>query len=99
MARYDRVIRGHELTPLVAHRMQIGVADAAKQNFDFDILGAGFTPANTKRSQTRSWALCCISLDFGRIHVLKLLRPEEVSLAERAILFVKDAKKWRSRKS
>src|SRR5437762_5913468 len=37
MARYDRVIRGHELAPLVAHRMQIGVADAAKQNFDLHI--------------------------------------------------------------
>src|SRR5947207_2891628 len=37
MARYDRIVRGHELAPLVAHRMQIGVADAAEQNFDLYI--------------------------------------------------------------
>jgi len=33
----DRVIRGHELAPLVAHRMEIGVADAAEQNFDLNV--------------------------------------------------------------
>src|SRR5437773_339848 len=33
----DRVIRRHELAPLVADRMEIGVADAAKQDFDLHI--------------------------------------------------------------
>src|SRR5947207_2350629 len=30
MARHNRVIRGHELAPLVADRMEIGVTDAAE---------------------------------------------------------------------
>ena len=33
----DRVIRGHELAPLVADRVQIGVADATEQNFDLHV--------------------------------------------------------------
>src|SRR6266496_454507 len=37
MAGDNRVIRGHELAPLVAHRMQIGVANAAEQDFDLHV--------------------------------------------------------------
>src|SRR6266403_2231884 len=33
----NRIIRGHELAPLVADRMEIGVADAAEQDFDLHI--------------------------------------------------------------
>ena len=33
----NRVVRGHELAPLVAHRMQIGVADAAEQDLDLHV--------------------------------------------------------------
>src|SRR6266480_6800365 len=33
----DRVIRGHELAPFVADRMQIRVADTAKQDFDLHV--------------------------------------------------------------
>src|SRR5256885_13659191 len=35
----NRIIRGHELAPLVADRMEIGLADAAEENFD--LYGAG----------------------------------------------------------
>ena len=38
VARHDRVIRGHELAPLVADRMKIGVADAAEQNLDLHVV-------------------------------------------------------------
>src|SRR5213595_2287220 len=37
MAGNNRVIRGHELAPLVADRMEIGVADPAKQNVDLHV--------------------------------------------------------------
>ena len=37
MAGDNRIIRGHELAPLVADRMEIGVADAAEQDFDLHI--------------------------------------------------------------
>src|SRR5438874_8403556 len=33
----NRVIRGHELAPLVPDRMEIGVADAAEENFDLHV--------------------------------------------------------------
>src|SRR6266446_2582067 len=37
MAGDNRVIRGHELAPLVANRMEIGVTDAAKQDFNLHV--------------------------------------------------------------
>src|SRR5438132_7183177 len=36
MTGNNRVIRGHELAPLVADRMQIGVTDAAEEYLDLD---------------------------------------------------------------
>jgi hypothetical protein len=41
MARYDRVGRGHDAAPLVAYGMEIGVADAAKENFDLHVAFGG----------------------------------------------------------
>ena len=37
MSRNNRIIRGHELAPLVADRMKVGVADAAEQDFDLHV--------------------------------------------------------------
>src|SRR5204862_4557337 len=37
MAGDDRIVSGHELAPLVADRMQIGVADAAKQDLNLHV--------------------------------------------------------------
>src|SRR5438309_993494 len=37
MAGHNRIIRGHELAPLVADRMEIGVADAAKEDLDLHV--------------------------------------------------------------
>ena len=37
MAGDNRVDGGHELAPLVADRMKIGVADAAEQDFDLHV--------------------------------------------------------------
>src|SRR5205807_3722876 len=60
MAGDNRVIRGHELAPLVADRMEIGVTDAAVKNLYLDILGTGLTPGNTQRRQTRSCVLSSV---------------------------------------
>ena len=37
MTRDDRVGRGHELAPLVTDRMEVGVADAAEEDFDLHV--------------------------------------------------------------
>ena len=57
VTRYDRVIRGHELAPFVADRMQIGVADTAKQNFNLHIAVSWVATFNFGRGQRR----CCAS--------------------------------------
>ena len=33
----DRIVRGHELAPFVAHRMKIGVTDAAEEDLDLHV--------------------------------------------------------------
>ena len=43
MTGHDRVHSGHELAPLVPDRMQIGVADAAEENFNLHIAFGRFT--------------------------------------------------------
>jgi hypothetical protein len=37
MTGNDRVSRGHELAPLVADRMKVGVADTAEQDFNLHV--------------------------------------------------------------
>ena len=37
MSRNNRIIRGHELAPLVADRMKVGVSDAAVQDCDLHV--------------------------------------------------------------
>ena len=39
MAGNARINGGHELFPFVAHGVQIGMANSAKENFDLNILG------------------------------------------------------------
>src|SRR5207248_7970779 len=38
MAGDNRVIRGHELAPLVADRMEVGVANAAEEDLDLHVV-------------------------------------------------------------
>ncbi len=40
----DRVGRGHEFAPLVTHRMDIGVTDAAEENFDLNVMFGWIAP-------------------------------------------------------
>ena len=40
MSRNNRVLGGHESAPLVAHRMQTGVADTTEQNLDLHVVFA-----------------------------------------------------------
>src|SRR6266481_4362425 len=40
----NRVIRSHELAPLVADRMEIGVADAAEQDLDLHVAVSWIAP-------------------------------------------------------
>ena len=44
MAGDNRVDSGHELAPLVADRMEIGVADAAEQDFDLHVVFGWIAP-------------------------------------------------------
>ena len=37
VARHDRVDRGHDGAPLVAHLVEVGVADAAEEDFDLHV--------------------------------------------------------------
>src|SRR5205823_13822158 len=53
MAGDNRIIRGHELAPLVANRMQIGVADAAEQNFDLHVAVSWIATVDLGGSQPR----------------------------------------------
>src|SRR5438876_8267112 len=79
------------VVPFIPGLMQIGVTDPAVENFDFDIQRARFAPGNTKRSQRRSCALRCTSLDFGRSHGFSITPIKSPSLAERANLLAKHA--------
>src|SRR4030095_7249786 len=49
----NRVVRGHELAPLVADRMKIGVADAAEQDFDLHVAVSWIATLDLGRSQRR----------------------------------------------
>src|SRR6266516_643962 len=53
MAGDNRVIRGHELAPLVANRMEIGVTDAAKQDFNLHVAVTWIATNNLSGRQRR----------------------------------------------
>jgi hypothetical protein len=53
MARDNRVNRGHDTAPLVTNLVKIGVADAAEQDFDPDIVFGRFPSRNRGGSQRR----------------------------------------------
>src|SRR6266566_3965134 len=58
----NRIIRGHELAPLVADRMEIGVADAAEENFDLHVPVSWIAPADLSGGKPRCRARSGISL-------------------------------------
>src|SRR5437870_4668650 len=62
----DRVVRGHELAPLVAHRMKIRVADAAEQDFDLHVAVSWIAPRNFGGRQSRCWTGSGVSLRVVR---------------------------------
>src|SRR5439155_20029737 len=49
----DRIICGHELAPLVAHRMEIGMADAAVKNFNLHVALYWIASRDCRRGQRR----------------------------------------------
>src|SRR5438128_8711236 len=49
----NRIIGGHELAPLVADRMEIGVADPAKQDFDLHVAVSWVATLDFSGSQRR----------------------------------------------
>ncbi len=89
MARHARVDR---IVPFIAGGMKVRVADSAVENFDFDIRWAGFAPGDAQRSQGRTGALRCISMNFCCIHVMTIHPAKDPSLAERANPLAKHAK-------
>src|SRR5437762_1589660 len=58
----NRIIRGHELAPLVADRMEIGVADAAEENFDLHVPVSWIAAADLSGGQPRCRARSGVSL-------------------------------------
>src|SRR6266496_761677 len=53
MAGHNRVNSRHELAPFVAHRMQIGVADAAEENIDLHVALGRIASRDGRGSQWR----------------------------------------------
>src|SRR5437867_2277830 len=53
MTGHNRIVRRHELAPFVAYRMEIGVADAAEQNFDLHVTLRRIASRDYGRSQRR----------------------------------------------
>src|SRR5438309_6630243 len=49
----NRIIRGHELAPLVPDRMEIGVADAAEEDLDLHVPVSWIAPVDFSGGQPR----------------------------------------------
>src|SRR4029453_4516271 len=62
----NRVNSGHELAPLVAHRMQIGVADAAEQDFNLHVAISWMATLDLGGGQRRCLAGSGVSLRVVR---------------------------------
>jgi hypothetical protein len=71
VARNNRIVRGHELAPFITNRMQVGVADAAKQDFDLHVAIGRISTFDFGGSQWRFVAGGGISLRVvsSRLHV------------------------------
>src|SRR5205823_7447821 len=74
VAGHNRVHSGHELAPFVAHRMQIGVADAAKENVDLHVALRRIASRDYSRGQWRCFTDSRVSFRFVRrwMHAFKL---------------------------
>src|SRR5438067_1721171 len=57
----NRIIRGHELAPLVPDRMEIGVADAAEENFDLHVTVSRIATVDFSGGQPRCRARSGVS--------------------------------------
>ena len=64
MAGNDWVVRRHELAPLVADRMKVGMADATKKDFDLHVAVRWIASRNCCRGQCRSLTGSRISFRF-----------------------------------
>lgn len=53
VAGNNGVVSGHKLAPLVPDRMQIGVADAAKEDFDLYVVFGWIAPRDGRRGKRR----------------------------------------------
>src|SRR5436190_12981133 len=71
MAWDNRVVRGHELAPLVAHRMKIRVADTTEQDFDLHVAVSWIAPRNFGGRQSQCWTGSGVSFRVvrSRMHV------------------------------
>src|SRR5207245_799872 len=74
VAGNNRVIRGHELAPLVADRMEIGVADAAKEDLNLHVAISWIATLDLSGGQRRCRARSGISLrvECSWMHFLNL---------------------------
>lgn len=72
--------------------MEIGVANAAEQDFELDVVRRGLTSGDGGVCQRRGGAGGGIRFNFGCIHAVTILQPQNLSLAERANLVARHAK-------
>src|SRR6266480_2527026 len=74
VAGYDRIVSGHELAPLVADRMEIGVADATEHNFDLHVVFSWIATRNFGGRQRRCRTGSGVSFRVVRswMHILNL---------------------------
>ena len=75
MARDDRVDGGHDAAPLVADLVEIGVADAAEEDFDLHVVFGWIAPRDRGGGQRRCRAGGGVG--FRVVHALSLdVRPK-----------------------
>ena len=84
MARNDGVNSGHEFAPLITHRMKIGVANAAEQDFDLHVVFGWIAPRDSSGGQQRCRTGSGIS--FRVVHTLNLDARRLMRYAKHAIL-------------
>ena len=79
---HARVDGGHELMPFVSRLVKVGMADAAKQDFDLHVMFGGIAARNRPGHQPRCRAIRGVRFCFLAGQELRLLRRWEVRVRQ-----------------
>ena len=67
VARHNRIDRGHDAAPLVAHRVEVGMADAAEEDLDLHVafgrIATRDRGGGQRRSRTGRGVGFCFNMD------------------------------------